>query len=53
VQCEPNFRRTFRGTTDELTDVVKLAVARKKAPPPLDDKATPGLGAEISEKKKP
>ena len=53
VQCEPNFRRTFRGTTDELTTVVKLAVARKKAPPPLDSKAAPGLGPEIEKKDAP
>ncbi len=50
VQCEPNFRRTFRGTTDELTTVVKLAVARKKAPPALDKTAAPGLGPEIGKK---
>jgi hypothetical protein len=52
LQVEPNFRRTFRGTTDELTSVVKLAVARKKAPPPIDEKAAPGLGPEIGEKSK-
>jgi len=52
VQCQPNFRRTFRGTTDELTEVVKLAVARKKAPPPIDKKASPGLGPEIGEQAK-
>ncbi len=53
VQCEPNFRRTFRGTTDELTTVVKLAVARKKAPPELDKTAAPGLGPEIEKKDVP
>jgi hypothetical protein len=51
-QCEPNFRRTFHGATDELTSVVKLVVARKKAPPPLDKTVTPGLGPEIGEKGK-
>jgi hypothetical protein len=50
VQCEPNFRKTFHGTTEELTSVVKLAVARKKAPPPLDSKAAPGLGPEVERK---
>jgi hypothetical protein len=49
LQCEPNFRRTFRGTTEELTTVVKLAVARKKMPPEVDSKAAPGLGPEVGE----
>src|SRR5438552_14380171 len=53
AQCEPNFRKTFHGTTDELTTVVKLAIARKKAPPPVDDKAAPGLGPEIEKKDAP
>lgn len=52
VQCEPNFRRTFRGTTDELTKTVKLALARKQKPPELDKTVAPGLGPEIAEKSK-
>jgi DNA-binding beta-propeller fold protein YncE len=50
VQCQPNFRRTFRGATADLATVVKLAVARKKAPPELDNTVAPGLGPEIGEK---
>jgi hypothetical protein len=53
VQCEPNFRRTFRGTTDEWITVVKLAVARKRKPPELDKTAAPGLGPEIEKKDAP
>jgi hypothetical protein len=52
VQCEPNFRRTFRGTTEEMTKTVKLVSARKQKPPALDKTAAPGLGPEIGEKAK-
>ncbi|MFL5342850.1 MAG: PQQ-binding-like beta-propeller repeat protein [Gemmataceae bacterium] len=44
---EPYFRRTFKGTTEELTKAVKDGLAGKKLPEP-NEKEPPGLGPEVS-----
>jgi hypothetical protein len=46
VQAEPAARRTFKGTTAELRQVVVDAVAGKRPPPAPDPKEPPGLGPE-------
>lgn len=50
---EPYLRRTFAGTTAELADVVKQALAKTKAAPPLNAAEKPGFGPSASEDKKP
>ncbi len=45
---EPYFRRTFKGTTQELRDTVADALAGKRKPPAADAKEKPGLGPEVS-----
>src|SRR5947207_91737 len=52
THCEPYLRRTFKGTTAELKQVVVEGLAGKKAPPEPDTKEPPGLGPEIKEEKK-
>jgi outer membrane protein assembly factor BamB len=47
THCEPYLRRTFKGSTAELRDVIVGGLARKKAPPEPDLKEPPGLGPEI------
>ena len=49
---EPFLRRTYKGTTAELKQVIVDALAGKKKPPPVNEKEKPGLGPEIEEKKK-
>ena len=44
---EPYLRRTFKGTTAELRQVVIDGLAGKKDPPVYDAKEPPGLGPEI------
>ncbi len=46
AHCEPYFRRTFKGTTAELREILEKAVKEKMAPPPPDEKVEPGLGPE-------
>lgn len=48
--CEPYLRRTFKGSTEEMKQVVADAVAKKKAPPAPDEKAPPGFGEPIKKK---
>lgn len=50
LHCEPFFRRTYKGTTDELKAVVEKAVAGKAAPPEPNEKEEPALGP-LPEKK--
>lgn len=50
LHCEPFFRRTFKGTTDELKGVVEKAVAGKEKPPEPNEKEEPGFGP-LPEKK--
>lgn len=44
THCEPYLRKTFKGTTTELRQIVIDAVAGKKEPPAADPKEPPGLG---------
>ncbi len=50
LHCEPYLRRTFKGTTDEMKQVVSDAIARKKAPPVPNEKEPPGFGEPIKKK---
>lgn len=50
LHCEPFFRRTFKGTTDELKTVVEKAVSGKEKPPEPNEKEEPGYGP-LPEKK--
>jgi outer membrane protein assembly factor BamB len=47
---EPYLRRTFKGTTTELEQIVREGLAGKKDPPPADPNAEPGLGPEVKPK---
>jgi outer membrane protein assembly factor BamB len=53
THCEPYLRRTFKGTTAELTDIVKDGLAGKKEPPAPNSKEEPGLGPEVKTEDKP
>ena len=50
LHCEPYFRRTFKGTTAELKDVLEKALAGKAEPPAPDEKEPAGYGP-LTEKK--
>jgi hypothetical protein len=50
LHCEPYFRRTFKGTTAELKDVVAKYVAGKGDPPPPDEKEPAGYGPKVEKK---
>ncbi|HEV3117066.1 MAG TPA: PQQ-binding-like beta-propeller repeat protein, partial [Gemmataceae bacterium] len=52
THCEPYLRRTFKGTTDELKQVIRDGLANKKQPPEPNAKEEPGLGPEIEQKPK-
>jgi outer membrane protein assembly factor BamB len=47
THCEPYLRRTFKGTTAELRQVVVDGLAGRKAPPEPSPKEPPGLGPEL------
>jgi outer membrane protein assembly factor BamB len=47
LHCEPYFRRTFKGTTDELRTVVVECLAGKRQPPDPDEKEPPGYGPPV------
>lgn len=49
---EPYLRKTFKGTTAELKQVVVDGLAGKKDPPKPDTKETPGFGPEVEADKK-
>jgi outer membrane protein assembly factor BamB len=53
THCEIYLRRTFHGTTEELDQIVRDALAGKKAPPPYDPKVKPGFGPELETKPNP
>lgn len=55
LHCEPYLRKTFKGTTADLTTTVTECLAGKRQPPALDEKEPPGLGPlpEKKEEKKP
>ena len=44
---EPYLRRTFKGPTDEMRQVIIDGLAGKKAPPPYDPKEPDGFGPEL------
>jgi outer membrane protein assembly factor BamB len=50
---EPYLRRTYKGTTAELRDVVIDVLAGKKKAPEVDNKVPPGIGPEIEKKEQP
>jgi outer membrane protein assembly factor BamB len=45
---EPYLRRTFKGTTAELRQIVTDALANKAKPPDYNEKEVPGFGPEVS-----
>lgn len=47
THCEPYLRRTFKGTTAELRQVVIDGLSGKKAPPEPNEKEPPGFGPEV------
>ena len=47
LHCEPYLRRTFKGTTEEMKQVVADALAKKKDPPAPNPKEKPGFGPPI------
>jgi outer membrane protein assembly factor BamB len=49
--AEPYFRKSFKGTTAELRQLLKDHAAGKGKLPPLDDKEAPGFGPEYAPKK--
>lgn len=49
---EPYLRKTFKGTTSELKQVIVDGLAGKKAPPKPDTKEKPGFGPEVEAEKK-
>jgi outer membrane protein assembly factor BamB len=51
THAEPYLRRTFKGTTDEMKDVVVGATIGKTKPPEYDAKEPPGYGPELPAKK--
>ena len=52
AHLEPYLRRTFKGTTDELRQIVVDGLAGKREPPKPNEKEPPGIGPEIEEKPK-
>lgn len=47
THCEPYLRKTFKGTTAELKQVIADVLAGKQKPPGPDNKEKPGLGPEV------
>jgi outer membrane protein assembly factor BamB len=49
---EPYLRKTFKGGTDELKQILVDSLAGKKKPPEPDTKEKPGFGPEVEAEKK-
>jgi hypothetical protein len=49
--CEVYLRRTFAGSTKELLALLPDVLARKREPPPWNEKEPPGLGPELPPEK--
>src|SRR5262249_12393261 len=49
THCEPYLRRTYKGPTADLRQVVIDGLAGKKKPPEPDPKEKSGLGPEVEE----
>ena len=47
THCEPYLRRTFKGTTAELAQVLRDGLAGTRAPPEPDPQEPPDLGPEV------
>lgn len=47
THLEPYLRRTFKGSTAELSEIVKGSLAGKIKPPEVDPKEKPGIGPEV------
>jgi outer membrane protein assembly factor BamB len=47
THCEPYLRRTFKGSTADLRQIIIDVLSGKKAPPEPDEKEPPGLGPEV------
>ena len=52
TSAEPYFRKSFKGTNDELRKLLKDHAAGKGKLPPLDDNEKPGFGPEYAPQKK-
>src|SRR5262249_48196881 len=52
LHCETFLRRTFKGTTDEMRQVITDDLSGKKAAPDTNPKEEPGFGPEIKAKDK-
>jgi outer membrane protein assembly factor BamB len=52
TELEPYLRRTFKGATAEMRQVVIDGLSGKKAPPPWDEKEKPGVGPEVKPEEK-
>lgn len=50
LNCEPNLRGTFKGTTAELRQVLVDALAKKADPPAPNFKEPPGYGPPVEKK---
>lgn len=53
THCETYLRRTYKGTTAELEQIIADALAGKGKPPAPNPKEPPGFGPEITAKPKP
>ncbi len=47
ANLEPYLRRTFKGGTDELRQVIVDGLAGRREPPPIDANEPPGLGPPV------
>ncbi len=47
THCEPYLRRTYKGGTEELRQLIKDGLAGKKKMPAPDTRESPGLGPEV------
>ena len=50
LHCEPYFRRTFKGTTEELKTILTECLAGKRKPPEPDEKEPAGYGPVVEKK---
>jgi len=50
ICCEPYLRRTYSGTTAELTKIVKAGLAKTAEPPGVNEKEKPGFGPPLKKK---
>ena len=53
THLEPYLRRTYKGTTAEMKQVVVDALAGKAEPPDPNQKEKPGIGPEVEAPDKP